>query len=71
MTQTDGCPLWVIRVAFVMSAICPVYPEHQTFLDSVGTSHLCQQLTSGFSIAQIVCYDSGPISSSAEKILAS
>jgi hypothetical protein len=24
-----------------MSAACPVYPKQQTFLDPVGTSHLC------------------------------
>ena len=35
----------VIRVGFVTSAISPVYPKQQTFLDPVGTSHLCQQLT--------------------------
>jgi hypothetical protein len=38
-------PLWVKRVDFVMSAICPVYPKQQTFPDSAGTSHLCQQRT--------------------------
>ena len=27
----------------VMSAACPVYPQHQTFPDQVGTSHLCQE----------------------------
>jgi hypothetical protein len=36
-------PVWVKRVAFVMSAICPVYPKQQTFSDPVGTSHLCQE----------------------------
>ncbi|MEA2918428.1 MAG: hypothetical protein QOJ15_10509 [Bradyrhizobium sp.] len=35
------CPLWGIRVVLDMSEICPVYPEQQTFLDPVGTSHLC------------------------------
>jgi hypothetical protein len=30
------------RVSFVMSAVCPVYPKHQTLPDPVGTSHLCQ-----------------------------
>jgi hypothetical protein len=29
-----------------MSAICPVYPEHQTFPDLLGTSHLGQERTS-------------------------
>jgi hypothetical protein len=28
-----------------MSPICPVYPKQQTFLDPVGTSHLCQEPT--------------------------
>jgi tripartite-type tricarboxylate transporter receptor subunit TctC len=36
----------VRRVAFVMSAVCPVYPNQRTFPDSVGTSHLCQFRTS-------------------------
>jgi hypothetical protein len=36
------CPLWVKRVGFVMSAICPVNPRQQTFPGPVGTSHLCQ-----------------------------
>ena len=40
-----ACPIWVRRVGFVMSAICPVYPKQQTFPDPVGTSHLCQQRT--------------------------
>jgi hypothetical protein len=35
----------VKRVGFVMSAICPVYPEHQTFPGPVGTSHLGQEQT--------------------------
>jgi hypothetical protein len=38
-------PLRVKRVAFVMSAICPVYPKQQTFPDPLGTSHLCQDPT--------------------------
>src|SRR5260370_598390 len=25
--------------------VCPVYPKQQTFLDPVGTSHLCQERT--------------------------
>src|SRR5258708_38664088 len=40
-----GCPLWVKRVGFVMSAVGLVYPKQQTFPDPVGTSHLCQELT--------------------------
>ena len=28
-----------------MSAVCPVYPEQQTFPDPVGTSHLCHERT--------------------------
>jgi hypothetical protein len=28
----------VIRVDFVMPAVCPLYPQHRTFPDSVGTS---------------------------------
>jgi hypothetical protein len=43
--ERSAGPLWVKRVGFVMSAIYPVYPKQQTFLDPVGTSHLCQQLT--------------------------
>ena len=35
-------PLWVKRVGFVMSAVCPVYPKKQTFPGPVGISHLCQ-----------------------------
>jgi hypothetical protein len=37
--------LGVKSVSFVMSAICPAYPEHQTFPDPVGTSHLCHEPT--------------------------
>jgi len=33
---------WVKRVGFVMSAVCPVYPQQQTSPDTLGTSHLCQ-----------------------------
>ena len=33
------------RVAFVMSAVCPVYPQQQTSPDKVGTSNLCQMQT--------------------------
>jgi hypothetical protein len=40
--QARRCRLWVKRVGFVMSAVCPVYPKQQTFPDPVGTSHLCQ-----------------------------
>jgi hypothetical protein len=36
----------VRRVAFVMSAVCPVYPKQQTFPDPLGTSHLCHKQTS-------------------------
>jgi hypothetical protein len=35
-----ACPFRLKRVGFVMSAVCPVYPEQQTFADAVGTSHL-------------------------------
>jgi hypothetical protein len=34
------CPRWVKRVGLVMSVVCPVYPQHQTFPDPVGTSRL-------------------------------
>jgi hypothetical protein len=37
------CLLWVKRVGFPMSNVCPVYPQQQTFPDAVGTSHLCQK----------------------------
>ena len=30
------CRCWVKRVAFVMSAVCPVYPKQQTSPDTVG-----------------------------------
>jgi hypothetical protein len=43
MFGTGAGPLWVKRVAFVMSAVCPVYPQQQTSPDTVGTSHLCQE----------------------------
>src|SRR5216683_6931703 len=33
------CPIRVKRVGFVMSAVCPVYPQQQTSPDKVGTSH--------------------------------
>jgi hypothetical protein len=39
-------PVWVKRSGFVMSAVCPVYPQLQTFPEPVSTSHLCQQETS-------------------------
>jgi hypothetical protein len=35
----------VIRVGFVMSVVCPVYPKQQTFPDSVDTSQLGQGRT--------------------------
>jgi hypothetical protein len=35
----------VNRVAFVMSAVCRVYPKQQTYPDPLGTSHLCQERT--------------------------
>jgi hypothetical protein len=44
------CPVRVKRVDFVMSAVRPVYPKQQTFLDPVGTSHLCQKQTRSYSI---------------------
>jgi hypothetical protein len=45
------CPLRVRRVGFVMSAVCLVYPKHQTFPRSVGTSHLGHERTSPFAIS--------------------
>ena len=36
---------WVSRVGLVMSVVCPVYLQHQTFPDQVGSSHLCQDRT--------------------------
>jgi hypothetical protein len=38
------CPLWVKRVGFPMSDVCPVYPQQQTFPDPAGTSHLGHKL---------------------------
>jgi hypothetical protein len=43
--RTHQCPSWVKRVGFVMSAVCPVYPQQQTSPDTFGTSHLCHELT--------------------------
>ena len=37
-----GSPM-ALRGGFVMSPTCPVYPKQQTFLDPVGTSHLCHE----------------------------
>src|SRR5258707_8967089 len=45
--QARRCRLWVKRVGFVMSPVCPVYPKQQTSPDTVGTSHLCHLLTQG------------------------
>jgi hypothetical protein len=39
----DDFPVWVKRVGFVMSAVCPVYTQQRTFPDPVGTSHLCHE----------------------------
>ena len=39
------CPLRVNRVGFVMSAVCPVNSQQQTFPDPAGTSHLGQKQT--------------------------
>jgi hypothetical protein len=40
------CPRWVKRVAFAMSAVCLIYPQHQTFPGPIGTSHLGHRRTS-------------------------
>ena len=37
--------MWVIRVDFVMSAVCRLYTQHQTFSELNGTSHLGQLQT--------------------------
>ena len=37
-----SCPFRVIRVGFVMSILCPIYTQHRTFPDAVGTSQLGQ-----------------------------
>jgi hypothetical protein len=34
------------RVGFVMVAVCPIYPQQQTFQGPVGTSQKCQKPTS-------------------------
>ena len=44
--KQPACPFRVSRVGFVMSAVCPLYPEQRTFPDPVGISHLCQLPTS-------------------------
>jgi hypothetical protein len=31
-----------VEPPFVMSAVCPVNSQQQTFPDAVGTSHLCK-----------------------------
>ena len=36
------CRLRVIRVGFVMSVVCPVYPKQQTLPNTVDTAHLCR-----------------------------
>jgi len=33
---------WVKRVGLTSRLSLPLYPEHRTFPDAVGTSHLCQ-----------------------------
>ena len=38
--------MWVKRVGFVMSGICPVDPKQQTFPDPIATSHLGHEPTS-------------------------
>ena len=43
--RSEG-PLRVRRVDFVMSALCPVCTQHQTFSEPNGTSHLGQERTS-------------------------
>jgi hypothetical protein len=35
----------IIRAGAAPSAVRPVYPKQQTFLDPVGTSHLCKKRT--------------------------
>jgi hypothetical protein len=39
-------PLWVIRVGFVMSVVCPIFTRYRTFPDPVGTSQLGHMQTS-------------------------
>jgi len=41
-----GSPQWVIRVGLVICAACPIYTQHRTFPDLVGTSQLGQFPTS-------------------------
>jgi hypothetical protein len=38
--ERSAGPLWVKRFGFVMSAVCPVYPNQQTFPDPVATDNL-------------------------------
>jgi len=46
--DVPGGPSRVIRVDFVMSALCPVCTQHQTFSKPNGTSHLGQKRTSAW-----------------------
>jgi|SRR5580704_14127699 hypothetical protein len=52
MRLRGRCPKWVKRVGFVVSAVRPVHPKQQTFLDPVGTSHLGHKRTQGTSAAR-------------------
>ena len=42
LRRTAGPYIWVNRVGFVMSALCPIFTPASTFPDLVGTSHLGQ-----------------------------
>jgi hypothetical protein len=42
VTGTRPCLFWVKRVGFPMSDVCPIYTQHRTFPDPIGTSRLGQ-----------------------------
>ena len=46
------CLSWVNRVAFTVRRSLPVYPEKQTFSESVGMSQRCQRRTSALASAR-------------------
>jgi hypothetical protein len=43
--KSSQCPLRVNLTVLTFCPSSPLYPEHRTFPDAVGTSHLCQQQT--------------------------
>ena len=50
-----GLPLWVSRVGLTSCPSRPLYPEHRTFPDPVGTSHLGQKRTYSSEVLHACC----------------